>query len=127
MQKKMKRLQLVGNNFLRMLFRVIKQFDVSFRHHHRSAANKDISVGLNAGGNYGGASHCFALEEGTFGFVSETAALLEIVGQRGIGGAGSRLLRNVVERRKIAHMGGIVIIAEGENMETNRLVFLCDG
>ena len=100
--------------------------EISFSENSRLTSNKDIAIGLNLCGDYRRPSHGLALEKGALGYVSKTSALLEVISQRGIGRTCGRLFGNVVKVSKIAH-GGVAVVAEGEDMETYRVVFLGDG
>ena len=72
-------------------------------------------------GDYRRPSHGLALDEGALRFGAKTAALLEVIGQRSIGGACRRLLGDVVQWRKVADMGCVAVVVESENMEADGL------
>ena len=99
----------------------------SFCHYSRLSPDKDVTIGMNPCGDYRRPSHHFALYEGTFRFGREVAALLEIIGQRGIGGASGRLFGNAVLGRKVADMRGEAVATESERMNADRLITLGDG
>ena len=76
----------------------------SLRHHSRRSSDKDIPVGLNAGGDHRRPSHRLALKEGEVARCRNTPVLLEIMGQGGVGSAGGRLLGNKGSRGRQDHI-----------------------
>ena len=81
----------------------------SFRNHCRCAADEDVTVRIDAGGDDRRPSHCLTLDEGALCIVSKTATLLEVICQRGVGSACCRLLRYVVQWREVADMSSVAV------------------
>ena len=98
----------------------------SFSDNSRRSPDIDTPIGLNPCGDHRRPSHGFALDEGALRFSAKTAALLKVIGQRGIGGSCRRLLGDVARRRKVVDMGGVVIVIESENMKADGLVLFRD-
>ena len=76
------------------------------------ASHIDGAVFTDLCGHHRRPTHGLTLKESTFRLDAKTSALLQIIGQRCIGGTRSGFLGDVIQWGEIAHMSGITVVSE---------------
>ena len=107
--------------------RWLSQQQVALGNDNAITANPDAAIGMEGGSDHRWALHGLALHEASLVAGSDASTALQIVGQRGIGRTGSRLLGHAIERPEVAHMGRVAVIGQGKGMYPNHIELLAQG